>query len=278
MICFPNAKINIGLNIVEKRDDGYHNIETIFYPVLLSDALEVVTAKKTTLQMSGLPVAGDPQNNLVCKAYALLKNDFQLPEISIFLHKNIPLGGGLGGGSSDGVFMLRLLNDYFSLALTSEQLIHYASQLGSDCAFFVQNKPAYASQRGEEITLIDLDLSAYSIVIIKPNVHISTTEAYRSIVPLKPSMSLTSLIQLPVNEWKYFIVNDFEAVMFSKWPLLKEIKKLLYQQGALYASMTGSGSAIYGIFPLEHFINLPVTNSFVWHHSLSIKMKGCHSG
>lgn len=270
MICFPNAKINIGLNIVEKRDDGYHNLETIFYPVFLTDALEIIPAKKTSLQISGLEVEGNPDNNLVLKAYRLLKNEFDLPDISIFLHKKIPLGAGLGGGSSDGVFMLHLLNTYFSLSLTHEQLMNYASQLGSDCAFFVENKPAFASGRGEQIELINLDLSAYSIVIIKPNVHISTTEAYQSIVPLHPSTPLSSLIKLPIKEWKYMIVNDFESVLFSKWPILKEIKKLLYHQGALYASMTGSGSAVYGIFPSDYQVNIPSTNSFIWQHPMSL--------
>jgi 4-diphosphocytidyl-2-C-methyl-D-erythritol kinase len=273
MIRFPNAKINIGLNIVEKREDSYHNIETVFYPVMLCDSLEIIPSNKTTLELTGLAVAGDLQNNLVFRAYHLLKQDYHLPEVSIFLHKNIPLGAGLGGGSADGAFMLRLLNDYFSLSLTDEQMMHYASQLGSDCAFFVQNKPAFATQRGEKIEVIDMDLSAYSIVIIKPNVHISTAEAYQSIVPLKPSTSLTSLIKLPVHEWKYVIVNDFEAVLFSKWPILKEIKKVLYQQGALYASMTGSGSAVYGIFPSDHSVKLPLTNSFIWQHSLSLHKK-----
>lgn len=251
MVTFPNCKINIGLNITEKRKDGYHNIETVFYPIQWCDVLECITTKEsiTSLSISGIDVP--IEDNLVTKAYSLLKKDFELPNIQILLHKNIPSGAGLGGGSSDAAFMIKLLNNYFKLGLNNTQMQQYASILGSDCAFFIENKPLYAFNKGNEFEEINLDLSNYYIVIVKPNIHVSTAEAYAGVTPSKSELDLRKTIQLPVNEWKNIIKNDFENSIFKKHPSLNEIKQYFYSKGALYASMSGSGSSIYGIFNSE---------------------------
>lgn len=259
MICFPNAKINIGLNIIEKRGDGFHNIETVFYPVRWCDALEVVEKQvssikyqdKIKLSLSGLEVMGDWKANLVVKAYQLLDGDFDLPPVKIHLYKNIPMGAGLGGGSADGAFALKLLNEKFDLKLNHSKLKVYAQQLGSDCSFFIDNHPAFAEGRGEELKKIDMDLSQYHIVIVRPPVHVTTAEAYNEVRPARPVTSLRELIQFPVKEWKNYIQNDFEESVFKKYPVIKEIKEKLYLLGALYASMSGSGSAVYAIFDKE---------------------------
>lgn len=248
MISFPNAKINIGLNVVEKRLDGYHNLETVFYPVKLADALEFVEAKNTRLTISGIQVDGDPENNLIIKAYRLLRRDFQLPEIHFHLHKVVPFGAGLGGGSSDAAFALKMLNKHFNLNLDYQTLERYAAGLGADCPFFISNKPTFAHGIGDQFESINLDLSEYSIVIIKPAFSVSTVEAYRNIIPQKSEFDLRKIASLPVEEWRRVIKNDFEASVFPQHPQIRELKHQLYDLGAVYAAMSGSGSAVFGIF------------------------------
>jgi 4-diphosphocytidyl-2-C-methyl-D-erythritol kinase len=248
MISFPNAKINIGLNVVEKRTDGYHNLETIFYPVKLADALEIVEAQKTELSASGIEVIIDPENNLILKAYRLLKSDFNLPELRFHLHKTIPHGAGLGGGSADAAFTLKMLNKRYSLNLTSAELETYAAKLGADCAFFIRNQTTFAHGIGDRFESIDLDLSAYNIVIVKPNVSVSTVEAYQNVVPRKAEFDLRGLGKLSIEKWRETIHNDFEKSVFPGYPQIHDLKKKLYDLGAIYASMSGSGSAVFGIF------------------------------
>ncbi len=247
MILFPNAKINIGLNIINKRSDGFHNLETVFYPVMIKDVLEVIESKELLFTCSGLPVPGDAKDNICLKAYHLLSRDFNLPPVHVHLHKNIPIGAGLGGGSSDASFFIRLMNEKFDLGLNTQEMENYASRLGSDCAFFIKNAPVYASGKGDEFAKIKLDLSNYYLILAMPPVRIATADAFKGIVPA-PSSLLKELIKTPVNNWKYSIKNDFETSVFNKYPELAIIKENLYRAGALYASMSGSGSSVYGIF------------------------------
>jgi 4-diphosphocytidyl-2-C-methyl-D-erythritol kinase len=250
MLRFPNCKINLGLYITGKREDGYHNLETVFYPVPLTDVLEIVPAKSTSIHLSGKAVAGDAQKNLVWRAYELLQHMFpiQVGKVDIYLHKVIPMGAGMGGGSADGAFMLQMLNDQFSLGMSADELAKLALQLGSDCPFFIYNTPQYAASRGEDMMPVQIDLSAYSIKLICPEVHISTVKAFSMLSPKPAGFNLKMLSKLPVTEWKDNISNDFEAPIFSEHPELAAIKDQLYAQGAIYASMSGSGSTIYGIF------------------------------
>lgn len=248
MIVFPNAKINIGLNVVSKRDDGYHNLETIFYPVKLTDVLEFIEAEETKLTASGNQIEGAPENNLILKAFHLLKADFDLPSIHFHLHKVIPLGAGLGGGSSDAAYTFKMLNDYFDLGLSTQQLEDYASNVGADCPFFIHNKPTFATGIGNEFHKIDLDLSDYEIVILKPAISVSTPEAYKNVIPGYPKYRLNQIVKTPVEDWKNMVVNDFEKSIFPIYPLIAELKELLYKMGASFASMSGSGSAVFGIF------------------------------
>ena len=260
MVCFPNAKINLGLNIVSRRPDGYHNLETIFYPIAIKDALEVVPAveKKGSFKQSGIPVDGTPEQNLVMKAYSLLKKEFSIPEADIYLRKNIPFGAGLGGGSADAAFMLKILNNFAELNLSDEKLENLAAQIGADCPFFIQNKPVFATGIGNIFTPIDLSLKDYCIVLIKPDIHVSTKEAYAMVTPKQASIPLTEIIKTPIETWKDTMLNDFEASVFPQHPAIKEIKEKLYDFGAIYSSMSGSGSSVFGIFKEE--INL--TNEF----------------
>lgn len=255
MITFPNAKINLGLSITEKRPDGYHLLETVFYPVALEDALEIRTApaseQKFTIHQYGLDIAGRPEDNLVVKAYLLLEKAFHLPPIDIHLYKHIPSGAGLGGGSSDAAFMLKLLNKQFHLRLSDEQLETYAATLGADCSFFIKNKPTYAEGIGNIFSPISLSLKGYQIILIKPNVFVSTREAFSHIHPHRPKHSIKETIVRPVHEWKDRLVNDFEASLFPQHPVIGEIKEELYRKGAIYASMSGSGSSLFGLFEPE---------------------------
>ncbi|MFA6946943.1 MAG: 4-(cytidine 5'-diphospho)-2-C-methyl-D-erythritol kinase [Pedobacter sp.] len=248
MILFPNAKINIGLNIISKRPDGYHNLETILYPLAIRDALEVVEADELLFSSSGLNIPGKPEENLCLKAYRLLTQDFKLPAVHIHLHKHIPIGAGLGGGSADAAFFIKLMNEKFSLGMGNPQMEDYASKIGSDCAFFIQNKPVYAIEKGDQLSPAELDLCNYFIVLVMPEVQVSTAEAYRGVKVSQVSEPLTDLIKLPLSEWKSQIKNDFEPSVFSKFPIISEIRTALYDAGALYASMSGSGSSVYGIF------------------------------
>jgi len=248
MIGFPNAKINIGLNITEKRNDGFHNIETVMYPVPLTDALEFVESGSLRFDCSGLPVEGNPQQNLVIKAYSVLKAKFDLPPVHIHLHKNIPMGAGLGGGSSDGAFMLKMLNGYFNLGLQNDELEEYAAELGSDCAFFIKDEPVFACGKGEILKPVDFRLPEMYLLLVKPPFGIPTKTAYSNVVPKKNSLPLKTRIDLPVTQWKQNIKNQFEETLFPLYPELAEIKEELYNVGAVFASMTGSGSAIFGLF------------------------------
>jgi 4-diphosphocytidyl-2-C-methyl-D-erythritol kinase len=251
MILFPNCKINLGLHIVQKRKDGYHDLETIFYPIPLTDALEIIqhTEDAIDLQVSGLAIDTPPEQNICYKAYQVLKKDFpQLPPVRIHLHKTIPSGAGLGGGSADGAFTLLLLNKKFRLGLSEVELLKYALQLGSDCPFFIINQPCFATGRGEKMEPVDLNLSAYQIVLVNPGINVSTPWAFSKIKPLSGRPSIKQLIQQPVSEWKTSLKNDFEAPVFEAWPELQSIREQLYAKGALYAAMTGSGSTLFGIF------------------------------
>ena len=251
MICFPNSKINIGLNITEKRSDGYHNLETIFYPIDLCDALEFVTDEDTKFTCSGLQIEGNPNNNLIIKAYDLLSKEFDLPNLNIHLHKMIPMGAGLGGGSADAAFMLKMINDEFKLGLSSIELQKRAVKLGADCAFFIENQPTLAKGIGNIFEPTCVNLGGYHIVLVKPNVHVSTAEAYGGCNPQRWKTPLEEVIKLPISEWKHHIYNDFEKTVFVAHPELADIKEMLYKKGAIYAAMSGSGSTIYGIFEKE---------------------------
>ena len=252
MITYPNAKINLGLNIVEKRPDGYHNLETVFYPINLQDALEVNLLEGEedfSLKVSGVPIEGEPENNLVVKAYRLLKKDYpEMPAIDIHMYKHIPTGAGLGGGSADAAFMIKLLNDKFKLNLSIEKMEEYAAILGADCAFFIQNKPVFATGIGNIFEPIQLSLKGYYLVLVKPDIFVSTKDAFAHIIPTQPTQSLKEIIRMPVETWRATMKNDFENSVFQKFPEIAAIKDKLYDLGAVYASMSGSGSSVYGIF------------------------------
>ena len=255
MLTFPNAKINLGLNITEKRPDGYHNLETIFYPIPVEDALEINILNegntKFRLHQAGLEIAGEAENNLVVKAYRLLDVEFNLPPVDIHLFKRIPLGAGLGGGSADGAFMLKLLNEKFGLGLTDEALEDYAARLGADCAFFIKNRPTYAEGIGNIFSPVTLSLEGYQIWLVKPDVFVSTKDAFAKIKPHRPAPSLKQVIELPIEEWKGHMVNDFEESVFPQFPAIGAIKEEMYRQGAIYASMSGSVSSVYGLFKAD---------------------------
>jgi 4-diphosphocytidyl-2-C-methyl-D-erythritol kinase len=253
MVTFPNCKINLGLHVIGKRNDGYHNLKTVFYPLQLKDAIEIIEKPGFKFSTSGLNIEGRNETNLCVKAYNLLKKDFpDIPAVQMHLHKAIPMGAGLGGGSADGTFTLKLLNKKFNLSLTEKQLIDYSLQLGSDCPFFIINKPCYATGRGEILEEIKVDLSNYIIVLVHPGIHISTAEAFLQLSGLLPrpdsSITVKEIIQQPISSWKDELTNDFEEPVFKKHPEIKKIKNDLYNAGAIYASMSGSGSAVYGIF------------------------------
>lgn len=259
MITFPNAKINLGLNIVEKRPDGYYNLETIFYPINLQDALEVTRRenndKEYTLHISGSPLEGEPEDNLVVKAYKLLKKDYPgLLPVDIHMYKHIPAGAGLGGGSSDAACMIKLLNDKFSLGLSTERMEEYAVKLGADCAFFIRNKPVFATGIGNLFEPVELSLKGYHIILIKPDIFVSTRDAFAEIKPVRPAVSLKEIVKQPMETWKNSMKNDFEDSVFKKFPEIAAIKDELYDLGAVYAAMSGSGSSVYGIFkaPIEN--------------------------
>ena len=252
MLTFPNCKINIGLYVTNRRQDGYHDLETVFYPLAVKDALEVVEAKgETTLTATGRAVSGGNRDNLVWKAWEMLRQQYsdKVGALDIYLHKAIPMGAGLGGGSADGAFMLRLLNDYYKLGLTGDELETKALTLGSDCPFFIRNTPQFAMGRGEQMEPVMVDISGYSIQLICPEVHVSTAKAFKMLQPKPAGFDLREVPRLAIKDWKDKISNDFEGPVFREHPGLSDIKDQLYGQGALFASMSGSGSAIYGIFP-----------------------------
>lgn len=249
MILFPNCKINLGLRILRKREDGYHDLETVFYPLAIKDVLEVNRDTQLNFTSYGLPIPGDPAGNLAIKAWQLLKKDFpDLPFVHIHLYKHIPIGAGLGGGSSDGAFTLLLLNKQFNLGLDTSQLLSYAAQLGSDCPFFILNTPSFGGGRGEKLTPAQIDLSGYNLVLIDPKVHVSTAQAFSLCTPADSGPSIHEIIQQPIATWKAQLINDFEGPVFQLHPHLRDLKDLLYAHGALYAALTGSGSGLFGIF------------------------------
>lgn len=250
MIVFPGCKINLGLRVIRKREDGYHDVDTIFYPLDWQDALECIEAESFQFTSSGLAVAGEVTQNLVVRAYELLKKEFpQIPTLHIHLHKAIPMGAGLGGGSSDAAHMLTLLNETYDLHIPAQRLIAYALQLGSDCPFFIRNHACRAQGRGEIFTPVSLDVTNYQWVLIYPGIVIPTPLAFQGVSPKQPEVPLDQVIQQPIECWKQTLVNDFEPGIFYQFPVLGEIKQWLYQQGALYAAMSGSGSTLFGIFP-----------------------------
>jgi len=262
MLCFPNAKINLGLHVVEKRKDGYHHIETCFYPISLHDALEIVPASEFSFTQVGLSLNSSLSDNLVMRALNLYKKQYDLPPLSVYLKKAIPFGAGLGGGSADAAFMLKLLNAYTAQNLHDDELAKIAVEIGADCPFFIQNKPIIASGIGNIFESIELSIKGYMLCIIKPDIVVSTKEAYNSVIPANPSIPLRKIIQMPVKEWKQHLTNDFEPVIFHKYPVIADIKAYLYSQGAIYAAMSGSGSAVFGLF--EKDINLSFPDCFVW--------------
>lgn len=270
MICFPNAKINLGLHITEKRNDGFHNIETVFYPIQWNDALEVIenknwkaTDNRCDLTCYGIEIAGDLQQNLIVKAYNLLAEKFDIPPVNIILLKNIPMGAGLGGGSSDAAFFIKQMNEIYDLKLNEEALFSMASSLGSDCAFFIKNKPTFAYEKGNVFKHCVVDLSKYTILTVFPNIHSNTQLAYSRVVPKKPNHELLKVIQeLRIDDWKENLVNDFETSVFYHFPEIKKLKDELYEYGAIYASLSGSGSAVYGIFEKNKLPDLSLLSNY----------------
>ncbi len=255
MLTLANAKINLGLFLTEKRVDGYHNLQTVFYPIKIHDVVELVDAEETSMLIKGIDIPGDASDNICLKAFQTLQRDFNLPQQQIILLKNIPVGAGLGGGSADAAFLIKLVNQKFELGLTDEQMEAYARPLGADCAFFIKNKPTYAFAKGDEFEDLSVDLSKYYLVLVKPPVHVSTAQAYSNINVKQPSTSLKDLIHLPLQDWQAHIFNDFETSVFVKYPEIDEIKTKLYQAGAKFALMSGSGSSVFAIF--ENEIKLP---------------------
>ena len=258
----------MGLSVKGKLPDGFHTIESIMYPVPLNDILEIIISPKGkySFHTSGLEIPGNPDNNLVVKAYRLLQKDFDLPAVEIHLHKSIPMGAGLGGGSSDGAFTIKLLNSLFNLQLNNVEMRNYASKLGSDCPFFIENRPVLATGKGDVFENIEIDLTGYNFVIVKPGIHIDTAEAYSMIKPAQNKTSLKEIVGEPPEKWKGLLKNDFERPVFQRYPAIKEIKDKLYEMGALYASMSGSGSAVYGIFKERPDAKGRFEGCFVWEY------------
>lgn len=255
MITFPTAKINLGLNVVERRPDGYHNLETVFYPVPLHDALEIHPMDEAfpspvacDLKVTNIPVEGDEQRNLVVRAYRLLSEDYTLPRVHAHLFKAIPTQAGMGGGSSDCAFMMKALNEMFSLGMTDEMMIRYAARLGADCPFFILNRPAYAEGIGERLEPIALDLSGWYLAVVRPSIPVSTKEAFALVKPRRPESHCRDIVGQPVETWRGQLVNDFEESVFAQYPAIGHVKDQLYAQGAVYAAMSGSGSALFGLF------------------------------
>ncbi len=269
MIAYPNAKVNLGLRILRKRPDGYHDIESVFIPVKWEDIIEIVPDSvhgngKVSFTSSGLTVPDDGKPNLCERAYLLLAKEFGLPSVKMHLHKMIPMGAGLGGGSADAAFALKILNDSFSLKISDLRLEELAGRIGSDCPFFIRNRPQYVTGRGEQMEPFQLDLSGHHILVIHPGVHVGTAEAYAGVIPQVPDSDLRELLQRPITEWRDTVKNDFEESVTKMHPVIEELKELLYASGALYASMTGSGAAVFGIFPEREKVTIPEGMSAKW--------------
>lgn len=255
MVSFLNAKINIGLNIIGKRDDGYHNLETLFYPIAVKDAVEIVDNNDPSTDVifssTGNRVHVHDADNLCVKAYHLLKKEYpQIPPIKMHLHKNIPVGAGMGGGSADASAILLLLNKTFELNISTENLLQYALQLGSDCPFFIINKPCFATGRGENLQQVNIDLSPYKIMIVHPAIHVNTADAFSQLNAnnFSPAGELIEQLKLDIYQWKNMVKNDFEVPVFKMYPIISEIKEKFYKEGAIYSAMSGSGSTVFGIF------------------------------
>jgi 4-diphosphocytidyl-2-C-methyl-D-erythritol kinase len=248
MITFPNAKINLGLNITSKRPDGYHNLSSCFLPIKWQDVLEAIPSPEFEFQSTGLDIPGNASNNLCVLAYEMLKDLHDIPPVKMHLHKVIPMGAGLGGGSADGAFALKLLNDLFELGLTVHQLESYAKQLGADCPFFIDNTPKIVSGIGEILESTQIDLSPYTLLVVCPAIHVNTQTAFAGIVPSEPETKIKDALNSNIESWQNSIKNDFEKSVFDNFPLIKSIKDSMIAEGGLYASMTGTGSAVFGIF------------------------------
>jgi len=264
-----NAKINLGLYVTERRPDGFHNLETVFFPVRCADFIEITPSDELFFESYNRSIPGEPLDNLCVKAYQLLQTDFDLPPVSIRLLKNLPIGAGMGGGSSNGTFTLIALDKLFGLSLSADKLKKYAAQLGSDCPFFIENKPILAKGTGDVFDEIALDLSGHQIVLIYPNLHINTGKAFSKISPKEPEHSLRETLTKPIVDWKKYLFNDFESAIFPDNPVLSNIKKRLYDAGALYASMSGSGSTIFGIFKGKKNIKLSFDANF-WQYKFVV--------
>lgn len=249
MVSFPPCKINLGLHIVGKRPDGYHDIETCFYPVPWTDVLEVVPSRDFSFAVSGRPVPGRAADNLCVRAYELLRKDFHLKPVAIHLHKMLPIGAGLGGGSANGAYALKSIRDIFNLPISEDAMKAYAARLGSDCVFFLEEKPAIGTGRGEALLGVALSLTKRYLIIVKPEVHISTSDAYAGVTPRKPAVDIRKIVEKhPLETWRHHLRNDFEDHIFRKFPIIEALQQKMYALGALYASMSGSGSAVFGIF------------------------------
>ena len=264
MIVFPGSKINLGLRITEKRKDGYHNLQTVFYPLSFSDMLEAIPAKETSLETSGLQIPGSKESNLALQAIDLMGQHYHIPGFRVHLHKVIPPGSGLGGGSADAAAMIKMINQLAKLNLSENAMIAIASELGADCAFFIKNVPVYATARGDRFETIDFSLKGYTIVVILPGVSISTAQAYRQITPAFPQQPVKEVVQMPLEKWKEHLINDFEKIKDLPAEIF-EIKTRLYEAGALYAAMSGSGSAVYGIFENGTAIDFPLLTPYRVH-------------
>jgi 4-diphosphocytidyl-2-C-methyl-D-erythritol kinase len=264
MVSFTNCKINLGLRILNKRTDGYHNLDTVFIPIPWHDVLEILPTKEaTTVTVTGITVSGDFKENICYKAHQLLQSQYtQLPNVAIYLHKTVPIGAGLGGGSANGAFTLVQLNQQFNLGLTNDQLLQYAAQLGSDCAFFIHNQPCHAISRGEVLTPIEINLQGYKIALVNPSIHVSTALAFKNIVPEIPAANCAQIVAQPITTWRNLLINDFEASIFANYPTIATLKENFYQQGAVYAAMSGTGSTVFGIFNAATAINFPTARVF----------------
>ncbi|MEJ7645034.1 MAG: 4-(cytidine 5'-diphospho)-2-C-methyl-D-erythritol kinase [Chryseolinea sp.] len=264
MVSFPPCKINLGLHVTRKRSDGYHDLVTCFYPVWWTDVLEVISSDDFSFEISGNSIPGSVESNLCVKAYDLLKNDLGIGPVKIHLHKVIPTGAGLGGGSSDGAHALRILNCVFNLKLSDDALMTYAARLGSDCSFFIQDSPMIGSGRGEILDPVNLSLKGKFLALLKPEIHVSTADAYAGIRPRLPDEKLIDTLRRPVHEWQGHLRNDFEDTVFAIHPLLPQIKEMLYANGALYAAMSGSGSTLFGIFDEAPLLNDLKSDMTIW--------------
>jgi 4-diphosphocytidyl-2-C-methyl-D-erythritol kinase len=265
MVAFPPCKINLGLNIIRKRVDGYHDIETCFYPIPLTDVLEVIPSSSLSFASSGIAIPGNSNDNLCLKAYEFLQKEFGLPPVKIHLHKIIPTGAGLGGGSADAAYTLRLLRDLFNLAIDEKKLMQYAARIGSDCSFFIQDKPMMGIGRGEVLKPCKVDLRGKYLILVNAGLHVSTAEAYAGVIPGTPVFPIEDTFIRPLESWKTLLQNDFEVSVFKRFPLISNLKEELYKAGAVYASMSGSGSSVFGIFSAEAAVeNTPLHSYVIW--------------